>query len=237
MKPLLIAGLMVSVALASCNINTVEGDGHVVSKSFPHKDFKGIDARSQMNIHVRQGPEYSVKIDAEENLMKIMKVYNEKDQLVIGFGEKVSIDPTRPIEVYITAPELRHLEGSGACNFQSEGNIKGNEITLSLSGASNADIGVEANKLGVDASGDSKINLKGKVAYLSVEGSGSTAVKAFPLVSDNTSIDISGAGEAEVWAAQTLKVEISGAADVSYKGNPTTIKKDISGAGEVRHVD
>ncbi|WP_118973153.1 head GIN domain-containing protein [Taibaiella koreensis] len=237
MKQFLLAAATASALFASCNTNTVEGDGHVISKNFPQKDFKGIDARSALNVHIKQGPDYSVKVDAEENLLHLMKVYVEKDQLVVGFGNNTSVNPTKPIEVYVTAPEFRHLEGSGACNLYAEQTIKGNEIILSLSGASNADLAIEANKLGVDASGSTEINLKGKVAYLSVDGSGTTDIKAFPLMSDNTKIDISGAGEAEVWAAQTLKVEISGAGTVKYKGNPATIKKDISGAGDVKHVD
>lgn len=236
MRPLLTAAIAATFALASCNMNIIKGDGHVVSKQYSQKGFKDIDASSALNVHLKQSPDYSIRIDAEENLLKLLKVYTEKDRLVIGFRDKVNVSPTRPIEVYISSPEFRNLEGSGACNINTEGGIKGNEVKLSLSGASNADLDLEANKLSVDASGATDIRLKGKVVYFSIDGSGNTTVHAFPLMADNTSVEISGAGDAEVCAAQSLKVDISGAGDVKYKGNPASIKKDVSGAGNITQV-
>ena len=60
---------------------------------------------------------------------------------------------------------------------------------------------------------------------------------AFDFPAENYKIDISGAGKAEINVSKELNVEISGAATVRYKGNPTKNVQDISGAGTVRKVD
>jgi hypothetical protein len=50
-------------------------------------------------------------------------------------------------------------------------------------------------------------------------------------------ISTTGAGDAQVAVAETLKVAITGAGKVQYSGNPPTIEKHISGAGSIRHKD
>jgi hypothetical protein len=233
MKKLLLVPSIALFSLAACNMNRVKGNGHVISKSFTDTGFKDVDVSSSLRVYLKQGNDYSVKIDAEDNILELMKVRTEGDVLKIGFRDNISASPTREIKVYITAPEFRNLEASGACSFISQGSIKGNVVKLDLSGASSSQLEVETNKLEVDASGASEISLKGKTTYFSVDGSGSTEIHSFPLLAEHTKVSISGSGDAEVYAGQSLDVEISGAGDVTYKGTPATINKDISGAGSI----
>jgi hypothetical protein len=237
MKKLLLIPSLAILAFASCDFNRVKGDGNVVSKSFSKTGFKDIDASSTMDVILKQGPDYSVKIDAEKNIMELIEVRKEGDELVVGFKNNVNVNPTKDVKVYITAPEFRKLEGSGACTFTNNDVITGNAITLGLSGASNANLNVDVKKLDIEASGASEIELKGKATDFSVDGSGSTSVSAFQLMTENTSIDISGAGDAEVFASKSLKADLSGAGSVQYKGNPATVNKEVSGAGSVSKAD
>ncbi len=237
MKKLLLIPSLALLSLAACNMNRVKGNGHVVSKNFSEKGFKDIDVESALTVYLKQGPDYSVRIDAEDNILELMQVRIAGDELKIGYKDNINAQPTKDIKVYITAPDFRNLEASGACNIISQGSLRGNAIALSLSGASNSELEVETNKFEVDASGASEISLKGKTAYLSVEGSGSTEIHGFPLLSEHTKVSISGSGEAEVYASQSLEVEISGAGDIKYKGNPATINKDVSGAGSITQVN
>jgi hypothetical protein len=237
MKKLLLIPSLSVLAFASCDFNRVQGDGHVVSKSFDKTGFKDIDASSAMHVMLKQGTDYSVRIDAEKNILDLIEVRKEGDELVVGFKDNVSVGPTKDIKVYITAPEFRNLEASGASTFSNTDVITGNEIKLGLSGASNANLNVNVNKLNVEASGASEIEVKGKAVYFAVDGSGSTSVSAFQLISENAEIELSGAGDAKVFVSKSLKADISGAGDVQYKGNPATVNKEISGAGSVSKAD
>lgn len=237
MKKILLIPSFALLAFASCNFNQVRGNGHVVSKSFNKTGFKDIDVSSSIDVVLKQGPDYSVRIDAEENMLPLIDVRKEGDKLIVGFRDNISVNPTRDVKVYITAPEFRNLEGSGACTYSNNDVIKGNELQLDLSGACNTHLNVDVNKLGIEASGASEIDVKGKAVYFSVDGSGSTSVSAFQLMSENATIDLSGAGDAEVFASKSLKADLSGAGSVSYKGNPATVNKEISGAGSVHKAD
>ena len=97
---------------------------------------------------------------------------------------------------------------------------------------------MELNAPGIkaDLTGASHINLKGETKNFSVEGSGATIIRCFELMTENTEVDLTGAGNAEVFASVKLDVHVSGAADVKYKGN-AVLNKDVNGAGSVRKVD
>jgi hypothetical protein len=67
----------------------------------------------------------------------------------------------------------------------------------------------------------------------SVSGQGD--VKCFDLVTENTSLDISGGSDVEISANKQLNIEASGSSSVRYKGN-ASVSQNISGAGSVKKV-
>ena len=65
---------------------------------------------------------------------------------------------------------------------------------------------------------------------------GASELEAGGLQTKAAEISTTGAGNAEVAVAETLKVAITGAGKVTYSGNPT-IEKHITGAGSVHRKD
>ncbi|MCP2936704.1 DUF2807 domain-containing protein, partial [Salmonella enterica subsp. enterica serovar Typhimurium] len=61
--------------------------------------------------------------------------------------------------------------------------------------------------------------------------------KCFDLKSENTKVEISGAGDAEVFASVQLDARVSGAGSVKYKGNAASVNQKVSGAGSVKKVE
>jgi len=55
-------------------------------------------------------------------------------------------------------------------------------------------------------------------------------------MAENTQVELSGAGDAQVFASVKLDVRVSGAADVKYKGN-ATVSQSVRGAGSVKKVE
>jgi hypothetical protein len=65
---------------------------------------------------------------------------------------------------------------------------------------------------------------------------GASQLEAGGLQTRAAEISTTGAGDAEVAVAETLKVAITGAGKVTYTGNPK-IEKHIIGAGSVHRKD
>ncbi|HEY3660129.1 MAG TPA: DUF2807 domain-containing protein, partial [Candidatus Udaeobacter sp.] len=82
-----------------------------------------------------------------------------------------------------------------------------------------------------------QISLDGTVDRLLVDMTGASQLVADRLQAKTAEISITGAGDAEIAVTDTLSAVITGAGKVTYSGNPPTIKKQITGAGTIRHKD
>jgi hypothetical protein len=89
----------------------------------------------------------------------------------------------------------------------------------------------------LQSTGASEVTLDGSIDRLLVDMTGASQLAADGLKAKTAEISTTGAGDAEVAVSDTLKVVITGAGKVTYSGNPTTIKKQITGAGSIRHKD
>ena len=68
---------------------------------------------------------------------------------------------------------------------------------------------------------------------LTAKLSGAGDIKAGDLKATAADVQISGAGNATVWATGELKARVSGAGDVRYKGQPRVDQK-VSGVGSIK---
>jgi hypothetical protein len=124
------------------------------------------------------------------------------------------LNPRKPLKVYLTTPYLEGIDASGATNVNVEG--------------------IEADRFVLDLSGASSCELAGKVGYLRGDISGASNLYARDLYCQTVKIDVSGAANAKVSTDETLDADVSGAASVTYYGDPRNVLTDVSGAASVR---
>jgi hypothetical protein len=240
MKRYVIFSILFSMLFISCRYiggKRVRGNGKITTQSRAITAFTGVDVSGNIDIYVRQDSVVSVKIETDENLLEYVQITVSGGTLDIQSEKGFNLRPSKSIKVYVSGPSFKHFEASGACDIYSENQISSSEpVTINLSGACNVKMELKTPKVGVDLSGAGTVTLKGETKDFSVDGSGSTDVNCFGLMTENTDIEMSGAGDAEVFASVNLKVHVSGAADVKYKGN-ATVSQEVSGAGSVKKVE
>ena len=229
----------VLLAFSSCRYfggERVSGDGHVVTQQRNADGFNRVDVSGGIKVHVRQDATSSVKVEADQNLMEYIDVYNNGNTLVIKEREGYNLNPSKDIIVYVAAPVFRDIEVSGACDIIGDNTISGNEeLSMHVSGAGDIIMQVAVPKVNAEISGSGSINLKGQATEFSAHVSGSGDVRCFDLITDNTRLDLSGASEVVVTANKILDIDASGASSVEYKGN-ANVSQHISGAGSVKKV-
>ncbi len=232
--------LFISILLVSChfgNHDKVRGNGTIKTENRTAGSFTGVDVGGNIDLYVKQDSIRSVKIEADENLLQYIEVKLEGDKLVIQPKDGYNLSGSKGIKVYVSSPVFKTLEASGACDIIGENKITCIEpMYIDLSGASDVKLELKAPKVETTSSGAGSISLKGETKDFSVDGSGSTNIKCFELMAENTTVELSGAGDAQVYASVKLDVHVSGAADVKHKGN-AAVTKEISGAGSVKKVD
>ena len=223
------------VLLTGCidSITCEKGNGTIIKQDRKITSFNKLEVSGAYTIVLKQDSVASVYVEADENLQTFITTKVEKNKLVIE--NKKSVCGSKDLIVYITTPELKSIDISGAVELNTTNNFKADDLGLYLSGAAEMQMNVSLNKLKLVCSGSGKLSLKGKSDEVDALLSGASDISAYDLLTKRFNLSSSGAGKASINVSEKLDVEISGAATVYYKGNPE-VTTDISGVGVVNKV-
>ncbi|MEJ7860266.1 MAG: head GIN domain-containing protein [Pyrinomonadaceae bacterium] len=190
----------------------VRGSGTLKSEPRSVSGFNKVDASGALNVELTVQKDFSVVIEADDNLLQYIKTEVRGDTLKIYTDGKISMQNKASIK--ISMPE-----------------VKG----LSISGASTASVSnVKADALDLDASGASKITIDGEAKDLTAEASGASEINAEKLRVENADVEATGASSATISAANELKADASGASSIYYTGEPKNVIPKSSGASSVK---
>lgn len=240
MKRVIILSVVLIAGLNSCNYfggKRIRGNGNVISQQREHSGFTAVDVSSAIHLYVKQDSVFSVKVETDENLQEYVRIGTDDGTLYIREEDNTNLDATGKINVYVSAPAFQHLEASGASEIHGENMLTSDKtITLLVTGASGAELHLKAPAVSGEMTGASKLRLSGQTKDLSIEGTGASHARCFDLLSENATVDLSGASDAEIFASVKLDADASGASGVKYKGEPAVTQR-VSGAASVRKAE
>jgi hypothetical protein len=202
------------VAFAGCHLPGIRGNGHIKTEERQVGAFTNLDAGGAFEIEWQNGSP-SLRITTDENLLPHIEDNVSDDTLHLR--TRNHLWPTHGIKVVISSPT------------RTGGRIRG-AVKLTVKELSGPTFALQS-------TGASEVTLDGSIDRLLVDMTGASQLAADGLKAKTAEISTTGAGDAEVAVSDTLKVVITGAGKVTYSGNPTTIKKQITGAGSIRHKD
>ena len=215
----------------------VRGSGHVITENRSASDFNSIDVSGAIDVYVRQDSATSVKVEADDNILEFIQVHTDGSTLEIYTENNIRLRPTNKIKVYISNAEYKEIHVSGASSVRCENEITSTDvIDVSLSGASEGKLELNAPKISVDLTGASNASVKGKTKDFEGSASGASEIRGFELLSENANVDASGASHIEIFASVKIDGQASGASSVNYKGNAQS-NVDKSGASSVNKKD
>lgn len=240
MKRILVLAVLATLVLTSCRYfggRRVSGNGNIVSQNRTTGSFSSVDVSGAIDVYIKQDSSQSIRVETDENLQELVDVYEQNGRLYISPRDNFNLNPSKSVKVFVSSPQIHSLEVSGASNVVGENRISSSEsFEIDISGASEVKIDLNAPRVDVDLSGASELHIAGETRDFNVEGSGASGIKGFDLKTENTSIDISGACSAEVFASVKADIRASGASSVKYRGN-AAVTQDMSGASSVKKVD
>ena len=194
----------------SFKIGRERGSGHLATESRTVANFSQIDVSSIFQVEVVAQSEFSVEVEADDNLLQFIRTEVNDGRLEISLSK--SVKTSNPLRVRISAPNIDRIEASGASRV-TVSNLKNSEISL-------------------DTSGASKINLSGETSKLTVDVSGASQIDAGSLSTNAANIDASGASYVNVNVANELTADASGASRITYSGSPS-VQRSTSGASSI----
>ena len=220
---------------ASCHVlGGLTGDGNVLKETRKVGPFSSIEVSGAFDIILKQGATEEVTVETDGNILPVIRT--EVVGNILKIETKKQVHHTTVLKVYVTIKDLKMIDVSGAVDIQTDGRITVPELSIDGSGASDAKMDIAVQKLKLDCSGASKLKFSGTAVEVTMDLSGASDIFGYDLVAENYDIDISGAGNAQINVSKKLRAEISGAGSVKYKGSPTEVNQEVSGAGSIRKV-
>jgi hypothetical protein len=202
------------VVVAGCHLPGVRGNGQIKTEERQVGAFANVDTSGSFEIEWQNGSP-ALRITTDENLLPYIE--NDVSEDTLHLRTRDHIWPTHGIKIVISSPTRTGGRTRGAVKL----------TVKQLSGPTFA----------LESKGASEVTLSGNIDRLLVDMTGASQLAAAGLQTKTAEISTTGAGDSEVAVSDTLNVAITGAGKVTYSGNPATIKKQITGAGSIRHKD
>ena len=221
---------ILAVTIVSCRGLIVRGSGNVASEDRDVSGFNKVSISGSGNLHIEQGDEESLTIEAEDNILPLITAKVSGNTLKLGFKPGTSISTTKSIEFYLKVKDLDSISASGSGNIDCLG-LKTDNLIIGTSGSRKIDMSnLEVNSIDLNSSGSGRITLAGITDSQKIKTSGSIDYFGEGLESKSCVIDSSGSGEIIVNVSDDLDFNASGSVKVTYIGNPTITSKTSGSA-------
>lgn len=191
------------------------------SKQFPVSDFKKVDIGGAYSIIIRQGTEYSVTADSDnqENIDDIKAVVEDGVLRVKRTREFNLFDHEKweRVGIVITMPTVESLSLSGANKTLVTEFKDLPKLNVDISGASKTELNVFVDQLSVNVSGASKATLRGSAKSAKLDAHGACKLTATEMNIQNAEVDASGASKVELSHVPNLNKHASGASKINVQ--------------------
>lgn len=191
------------------------------SKQFPVSDFKKVDIGGAYSIIIRQGTEYSVTADSDnqENIDDI-KVVVEDGVLRVKRNREFNLfdhEKWERVGLVITMPTVENLSLSGANKTLVTEFKDLPKLNVDISGASKTELNVFVDQLSVNVSGASKATLRGSAKSAKLDAHGACKLTATEMNIQNADVNASGASKVELSHVPNLNKHASGASKINVQ--------------------
>ena len=230
---LLVLGSLITVAQdqsirdANAQLRTLKGS------------FNKIKVSHAIKVIITQSDTESIAVSAndEKNMGDIITELEGNTLVIRSKGNNWTGRSNRQLKAYISFQKLDEIEASGASDVLTVGPIKQSSLKIDLSGASTFKAEMQVHTLALDLSGASKLVLQGTADVLKADCSGASDLKAYELVAETASLDVSGASDIEINVSRNISAEASGASSIRYKGSASVSNVKTSGASSIKKKD
>ena len=237
--------------------------GNVVTETYPIKsNYTAISVTNMIEVVLLDAPKNSIRVETDERLMPYLQIVVKNGVLVLNFDDQREVERLRKrnlnladTRVYVSARGVDTFTASGMSEFEADMPIAASTITisasgmssidfervecktfsLSISGKTEVDAQLQADKCDLSVSGMSEVDLEGRTDRLSLRLSGMSEVSLDELHARTAEVYVSGMSEAEVNASESITGGVSGMSDLTTFVS-ANVNVSTSGGSSHKHV-
>lgn len=232
-----IAATIAAILFSSCNSsislgNGIDGNGNVTKQTRSvGNNFSKIDVNRGLNVILEQSDNYSVEVEADDNLQEHITTKVENGTLVITSNE--NIDEATAKNIYVKMPALTYIETSSGSSVTTKNVFNGTGISIKTSSGSESNVNLEFDKISCESTSGSSIIIKGKALQLSTHSSSGSSIEAKNLIVNDVVSESSSGSSTDVHPMVSIKGKASSGSSISYNSSPKTVVKEESSGGSV----
>jgi hypothetical protein len=200
--------------------------------------FTGIDVSGSVLLYISQGTETGVAVSADE------EKYNSKIKTEVKNGIlHISVDggmwngfslTNKKLKAYVSVIQLQQLHVSGASNVVFTGKIQGDDLNMTVLGASEIKGALQLKNLIISISGASVVRLTGSADNANINASGAARINALDLQVETGKFDISQASHITISVSKELNANASGGSTIQYRGDAMAKSVNVNGGATIK---
>jgi hypothetical protein len=201
----------ISIDIKEDGFSGEDGSGDLVTETRAVTDFSAVEISGALHAEVEVGGSRVVEAFFDDNLLDNLETVVSGGTLRISCRD---CSPSRSAVIRIAAPELDRIEVNGASH------VVANDVS--------------AERLSINVSGASELEIDGRVDALTVDGSGASDIEGERLTAVTLQVSLSGASSATIEVVDRVDGQLSGASTLHLSGDLSpTIDVNTSGASSV----
>ncbi len=220
-----------SLSIGSC-IPHIRGNGKVVKEERSVSSFESISVSSGIELLINQDTFEKVIVEADENIMKILRTEVKGGKLKIFMEE--SVFHAKKMKVYVTLKTLKSMECTSGSETKSDGKVNAENLIIRASSGSGVNLELSCNQLRVESSSGSNLRVSGTAQSVNADSSSGSSINASELVAEMGEASASSGASLKINATKSIKAHSSSGAQINVSGNPTNRDTDSSSGGSVR---
>lgn len=210
----------------------IKGDGPVITKSIENLSlFTTIKVSKGLNVELSPGKENAAVIEANENLIEIIRVTVENNILHITSDKNIRSATKK--KVFVTYNNLEKLVAKSGAYVTNKGNLKNKKLTIIVHSGAHAKLNTVSDHLKSEIHSGSKLDIVGFTNSSHLEAHSGASINAKNLKSKKAVALAHSGASIKIYASESFKGNAHSGASIRCHGNPKSISKKNSSGGSI----
>lgn len=197
-------------------------------------DFNEVKVFDLIEVNLVKSNENKVVITGDD--VEDVEIINNDGKLKIRMKfDKIFNGDRTFVEVRYT--QLNIIDGNEGAFISSNELIKQDYIELKAQEGAKLKIGLDVNRVDIRAVTGGIIETSGKANSQDITLNTGGIYSGQSFETQNTTVSIKAAGEADVFASKTVNAKVRAGGDINIYGSPDTITKDTALGGRIKEVN